>query len=241
MLTKTSAIVIRSMKYGESKMIIDLLTQTEGRVSVIVNVPQSSKGRVKKHFFQPMTILDVELDIRPKAQLQKLRDVRIAVPYISLTTDPRKLSVALFLAEFLYYATRGERDNPLLFGYISSGLQWLDTCTEQFANFHLVFMMRLTRFIGFYPNIEDYHEGDYFDLRASCFCRFAPLHTDYLVPEDAMLIQPLMRMKYESMHLFHLSHQQRNRMVEIILRYYQLHVPSFGELQSLDVVRELWE
>ncbi len=126
MLTKTSAIVIRSMKYGESKMIIDLLTQTEGRVSVIVNVPQSSKGRVKKQFFQPMTILDVELDIRPKAQLQKLRDVRIAVPYMSLTTDPRKLSVALFLAEFLYYATRGERDNPLLFGYISSGLQWLD-------------------------------------------------------------------------------------------------------------------
>ena len=101
MLTKTSAIVLRSMKYSESKMIIDLLTQTEGRVSVIVNVPQSSKGRVKKQFFQPMTILDVELDIRPKAQLQKLRDVRIAVPYISLTTDPRKLSVALFLAEFL--------------------------------------------------------------------------------------------------------------------------------------------
>lgn len=241
MLTKTGAIVLRSMKYGESKMIIDLLTQSEGRVSVIVNVPQSSKGRVKKQFFQPMTVLDVELDIRPKVQLQKLRDVRISVPYISLTSNPRKLSVALFLAEFLYYATRGERDNPLLFGYISSGLQWLDACTEQFANFHLVFMMRLTRFIGFYPNTEDYHEGDYFDLRASCFCRFAPLHPDYLVPEDAMLIQPLMRMNYESMHLFRLSHQQRNRMTEIILRYYQLHVPSFGELQSLDVVRELWE
>lgn len=241
MLTKTGAIVLRSMKYGESKMIIDLLTQSEGRVSVIVNVPQSSKGRVKKQFFQPMTVLDVELDIRPKVQLQKLRDVRISVPYISLTSNPRKLSVALFLAEFLYYATRGERDNPLLFGYISSGLQWLDACTEQFANFHLVFMMRLTRFIGFYPNTEDYHEGDYFDLRASCFCRFAPLHPDYLVPEDAMLIQPLMRMNYESMHLFRLSHQQRNRMTEIILRYYQLHVPSFGELHSLDVVRELWE
>ena len=241
MLTKTSAIVLRSMKYSESKMIIDLLTQTEGHVSVIVNVPQSSKGRVKKQFFQPMTILDVELDIRPKAQLQRLRDVRIAVPYTTLTAEPRKLSIALFLAEFLYYATRGEHDNPSLFAYVENGLEWLDACNQSFANFHLVFMMRLTRFIGFYPNTEDYHDGDYFDLRASCFSRFAPLHSDYLAPEDAMLIQPLMRMNYESMHLFRLSHQQRNRMTEIILRYYQLHVPSFGELHSLDVVRELWE
>ena len=135
----------------------------------------------------------------------------------------------------------GEDLVPFVEAKVGGNDDGLDTCTEQFANFHLVFMMRLTRFIGFYPNTEDYHDGDYFDLRASCFCRFAPLHSDYLAPEDAMLIQPLMRMNYESMHLFHLSHQQRNRMTEIILRYYQLHVPSFGELQSLDVVRELWE
>ena len=240
MLTKTSAIVIRSMKYGESKMIIDLLTQTEGRVSVIVNVPQSSKGRVKKQFFQPMTILDVELDIRPKAQLQKLRDVRIAVPYMSLTTDPRKLSVALFLAEFLYYATRGERDNPLLFGYISSGLQWLDTCTEQFANFHLVFMMRLSRFVGFYPNLEGYVPGAFFDLEASSFTSLPPLHANFLSAADSALVVTLMRMTFDTMHLFRFSRDERNRFTEVILTYYRLHVPAFPELRSLPVLQQLF-
>ena len=240
MLTKTRALVLRSLKYGDTKIIVDLLTESEGRVSVIVNIPKSSKGKLKKQFFQPLTLLEAELDIRPKVQLQKLRDVRLSLPFSTLNTEPRKLSVALFLAEFLLNATRGEHDNPALFAYVANGLEWFDACRESYANFHLVFMMRLTRFVGFYPNTEDYHEGDFFDLQASCFCHAAPLHSDFLQPADAALIQPLLRMNYESMHLFRLSHQQRNRVVDIILRYYQLHVPGFTELNSLEVVRDLW-
>lgn len=240
MLTKTRALVLRALKYGDTKMIIDLLTESDGRVSVIVTVSKTSKGKLKKQFFQPLTLLEVELDLRLKAQLQKLREARLAVPYVSMTTDPKKLSVALFLSEFLLNATRGEHDNPALFAYVSSSLEWFDSCQSSFANFHLVFMMRLTRFIGFYPNTDDYHEGDFFDLQASTFCTAAPLHSDFLQPEDAALIQPLLRMNYESMHLFRLSHQQRNRVVDIILRYYQLHVPGFSELQSLAIVQELW-
>lgn len=123
---------------------------------------------------------------------------------------------------------------------MANSLQWLDGCEGQFANFHLVFMMRLSRFIGFFPYVEDYHEGDLFDLRTANFTSQTPAHGDFLSPADAAHINTLLRMKYASMHLFHMNHDDRNRIVDVIIRFYRLHVPAFPELRSLEVMKELW-
>ena len=155
MLTKTQAIVLHALKYGESRMIVDMFTRDQGRLSFIVNLPKTQKGRLKKQYFQPLTLLDVEADIRPKAQLQKLRDIRLLRPFTSIPFQPEKLSISLFIAEFLYHALRGEQQNIPLFDYIESSIMWLDERDEHYANFHLVFLMRLSRFLGFYPNMED--------------------------------------------------------------------------------------
>lgn len=240
MLLKTNAIVLHAFKYGETRMIIDMLTEGMGRLSFVANVPKSAKSKVKKQFFQPLTLLEVECDVRQQVQLHKLRDVRMTDPFASIPFDAQKLSIALFMAEFLYYATRGEQRNEPLYAYVENSIRWLDSCQTAFANFHLVFMMRLTRFIGFYPNIDDYHQGSVFDMRAATFSGSVPLHTDYLGADDAARIQTLMRMNYETMHLFRMSHDERNRIVDVLLAYYRLHVPNFPELRSLDVVRELW-
>jgi DNA repair protein RecO (recombination protein O) len=241
MITKTRAIVLRVLKYGEQKMIIDLFTESDGRVSIVTHIPKTPKGKLKKQYFQPLNLLEVELDIRPKTQLQHLRDARIAEPYASIPFDPYKLSIALFLSEFLYYSTRGEQQNEVLFAYLQHSILWLDGCKESFANFHLVFMMRMSRFIGFFPYIEDYQQGDYFDMRAASFTAHAPLHADFLDQEDSSRINTLMRMNYESMHLFKMNHDDRNRIVDVLITYYRLHVPDFPELKSLGVMKDLWK
>jgi DNA repair protein RecO (recombination protein O) len=222
-------------------MIIDLLTQSDGRVSIVTHIPKTQRGKLKKQYFQPMNILDVEIDLRPRTQLQHLRDARLAVPFSSIPFHPHKLSIALFLAEFIYYSTRDEQRNEALFAYLEHSILWLDGCTEGFANFHLVFMMRMSRFIGFFPYIEDYQEGDYFDMRAASFTAHAPLHPDFLNRDDSSRINTLMRMNYESMHLFKMSHDDRNRIIDVIITYYRLHVPNFPELKSLQVMKAIFE
>jgi len=241
MLTKTGAIVLRSFKYGESKIIVDFLTLSEGRLSCIVTVPKSSKAGIRKQWFQPMTVLDIEYDMRGGARLGRIRNARMAMPYATVPFEPYKLSIALFIAEFLYYATRAEQQNPNLFAYIRHSMAWLDGCARSYSNFHLVFMIRLTRFIGFFPNVDDYHAGYSFDMRQACFTPYAPLHSDCLCAGDASRMVSLMRMNYESMHLFRMSHEDRNRIADLILRYYRLHVPGFPELRSLQVMKELWK
>ena len=240
MLTKTQAIVLHTIKYGETLIIVDMFTRTHGRLSFIVNIPKSIKAKTKKQFFQPLNILEIEVDVRQKVQLQKLSDVRLASPFSSIPFNPHKLSISLFIAEFLYYALRSEQQNALLYDYVESSILWLDSQDDRYANFHLVFLMRLSRFLGFYPNLEHYQTGDYFDLRESMFLPTPPLHRDFLYPQEAEKVQLMMRMDYPTMHLFKMTHQERNRLLEVTITYYRLHLTDFPELKSIAVLQELY-
>ena len=240
MITKTRGIVLRSVRFGESSLIVDVLTKSSGRVSFMVHIPKTSKGKIKKQYFQPMTLLDFEYDFRQRSNLQRIKDVRVSLPYSSIPIDPAKSCISRFLSEFIYYATRNEQENPTLFTYISTSLEWLDNAYEDFANFHLVFMMRLGKFLGFHPFLADFTPGCFFDLRNGCFTLSMPLHTDFLNAADAGHLYNLMRMNFDTMKLFKLSHDDRNRITEIVLRYYKLHLPNMPELQSFDILREVF-
>ena len=101
MMTNSRAIVLNTLKFGEQQLIVDMLTEELGRVSFICRIPKTQKGKLKKQFFQPLSLLDAVFDYRQNARLQHLRDVRLSQPFTSIPFDAGKLSIALFLAEFL--------------------------------------------------------------------------------------------------------------------------------------------
>ena len=240
MLTKTTAIVLHNIKYGDSKMIVDMFTRAHGRTSFVVTIPKSAKSKIRKQLFQPLTMLSLEYDFRPKVQLQKIKEATILHPYSSLPFDMDKLTVGMFISEFLYHSLYGEESNKPMFDYISDSLQWFDSSPSPAANFHLVFMMRLSRFLGFYPNLDDYVQGCVFDLRNGSFSSVAPLHSDYLSSAEASLMSLMMRMNYPTMHLFKFTRAQRNRLLDVIVQYYRLHIPGFPDMKSLDVLRNIY-
>ena len=100
MLNKTQGIVLHSLKYGETRLIVDMFTRSHGHLSFIVNIPKSSKSKFKKQFFQPLSLLEIETDVRPKLQLQKLADVRLSSPFSSIPFDAHKLAISLFCRSF---------------------------------------------------------------------------------------------------------------------------------------------
>lgn|SRR5574344_645346 len=240
-MSKTKAIVLHSFKYGERKIIIDLLTNEYGRLSFICSVPKTSKAKVKKQFFMPLNILNIEFDYRSNLQFQHLRDAGIAYPLSNISTDQYKLAICFFMAEFINYATRGEKEkNTTLFIYIEKSIIWLDNADGCFSNFHICFILHFARFIGFSPNLGEYADGAYFDLREGSFTMSLPVHRDVILPQEASKINIFMGMDYSNMGTFSLSHDERNRIVDIILKYYQLHVPNFPDMKSLEILRTLF-
>ena len=230
--------MLHAIKYGEGRIIADMFCREHGHLSFILPVPRSERSRIKKQYLQPLTLLSIECDVRPQQQLQKLRDAALLAPLPSLLSDQYKISIALFLSEFLYHALRGEQRNVPLFDYVRSSIEWLDGTAGNAANFHLVFLMRMSRFLGFWPNLYD--DGEYFDLRQATFCNQPPLHRDFLMPQEAGHIRLLMRMDYPTMHLFRLSRAERSRILQLLLLYYRLHLPAFPELRSTQILHELY-
>lgn len=240
MEAKTRAIVLQTIKYGDSQLIVDFFTEKLGRLSFIVRVPKSSKGKMKRQLFQPLMILTLEFDYRPKASLQKLRDASICVPFVDIPFSPYKLTISMFLAELLSYATRGEQRGESLFQFLQESILWLDAAKNNFSNFHIVFMIKLTAYLGFFPNIESGARGNYFDLVDGCFVSDVPTHRHYLNAEDSMRMIHLLRLDYTTMHLYAMARLNRNRCIEVLLLYYRIHLPSFPELKSYSVLKDLF-
>lgn len=240
MEVRTRAIVLRSVKYGDGSLIVDMLTRERGRVSFMVRIPKTQKGKLKKQFFQPLTVLALVFDFRQRSSLQHIRDISVSQPFATIPFDPMKISLVMFLAEFLTYATRDEQQNVPLFDFVESSLRWLDDADGGYTNFHLVFMTRLSLFIGFQPSLDDYSDDSLFDLREGCFTHVVPLHHDFLQPSQAHFLPTLLRLNYRNMHLLRLSREQRNDIVGQILYFYRLHVPDMPELRCLDVLKELF-
>lgn len=240
MIVKTRAIVLHSFTFGDSSIIVDVFTESNGRMSFIVHISKSSKQKVKRQLFQPMSLLEIEFNFRANIKLQHLGEAHFYYSPYTIPFNPIKLSLLLFLSEFLYYSLRKEQTNYPLFLYVENSIKWLDMCPNKFSNFHLVFLIRLSKFLGFFPNIDSYAVGSYFDLRNGCFCSVRPQHNDYLEVGESDKVIKLMRMDYRTMHLYTMSRLDRDRCIEVLLKYYKLHIPEFPELKSLSVLKELF-
>ena len=158
---KSRGIVLRTVKYGDNRLIVDLLMRDGGRVTVAVKAGSGAKSRQRRQLFQPLSILSMEYRFAPHQQIATVSEVEIAEVYGSLPFDGIKMSIAFFLAEFLLSATRDQHTDTNLYDFVERSLLWLDASERGVSNFHLMFMMHLTRFLGFMPDeIENYVKNE---------------------------------------------------------------------------------
>lgn len=240
MQEKIKGIVLRTVKYGDAGLIVDMFTEQYGRKPFVTKVAKGRRSVSNSALWTPLSMVEFESDMRPNAKLPRPKDVCLYYNNVGLMFNPVKSTIALFISEFMCHALRSESDNAPLYAYLEHSIRWLDASERSFANFHLVFLMRLTRFLGIYPNLEGASPLDYFDMRAGGYKKSQPCHPDFLPPVEAAALPRLFRMNYDTMHLFLMSRTDRWRILEKLNTYYRLHIPGFPELKSLDVLHEVF-
>jgi len=218
---KTRGIVLHTIKYGDSSIISHIYTRDFGRQSYIVNGVRSKKSKFHYNNFQPLTILDLQVDHKATRELQRLREISIAHPFHHVHTDIVKNTIALFIGELLYRCLREVEENHPLFDYLENAIQMLDYCDEGCVNFHLVFLVQFTRFLGIYP-------GNNQEL-------------DNYQPKDSEIIMhDLLKYKLKDLRLLKISNSTRNSLVNAMVDYYYYHLEGMGKLHSLQVLREVF-
>lgn len=241
MYIKSEGIVLRAVKYGDNSLIVDVYTLYNGCLPFLVRLPKGKKGSVRRLMFQPLTQIQFDADIRPRSKMYYFKEVGLGVAYHDLPLNIYKVTIALFLSEFLSHVLPKEGRNEPLYEFLKYALEWLDGCSGDFSNYHMVFLIKLSLFIGFFPNAGNYHRGDTFDLLNGCFSSIAlPVPGQVLSAYQARFVVPLLQMNFDTMHHFRFNHAQRTLILEVIMDYYRLHVPGFPSLKSLAVLKEVF-
>jgi DNA repair protein RecO (recombination protein O) len=242
MLIKNKAIVLHCLPYNDNTNIVHLYTEEFGRISYLAGKPRSRKSSLRSAFFQPLSLVEIEADHHGSRSLQRIKEIRCLHALSGIPFEPVKNGVALFLAEVLFRALRESEKNPVLFDFLYRSIQLLDACdNKNLANFHLVFLIKLTRYLGFYPNVEEQQPGWYFDLHGGCFVPVCPLHNAWLNPTQANDFAHLLRMNFDNMGAYKFDRHERVEIVKQMLNYYRMHLTEFPTIKALAVLQELYD
>jgi len=238
MQVQTKAIVLSSLKYGETSLIVKAFTASDGLKSYLLKgVFSSRKGKLKAAYFQPLSQLEIVAVHKDKGTLESIREVKVNFPYATLHADITKNAITLFLSEILVICIREEQADPGLFSYLETALQWLDT-HDHIANFHLYFLLALMRYLGCYPDTRKI-EAPYFDLFEGQFTQ-VPTGKRMISGEDLEHFRALLGANFDEVHMIKLSKVQRQRLLQIIVDYFELHLHGFRKPKSLAVLNEVF-
>lgn len=236
MLYSTRGIIFHTVPYSDNRVIAKIYTREFGLLSFIVSISRSKSGKIKSPLLLPLTQVDLRIEKKEKSHLHSVRDITLAIPYIHLHSDILKTTIALFVAEVLYKSVREEEKNEAMFTYISSSLLALDVAHDGVANFHLLFMMNLTRYLGFYPNDNDAGPNAVFDLVNGTYISGVPTHFNYLDKEESQLFSAVSRATFENMDDLVLNGERRKKILNTLIRYFELHVPAMQKIQGHELL-----
>ncbi len=236
MLQQTRGIVLHSVKYSETSLIVKIYTEHFGLQSYLVRGIRKQGSKTKPGLFQHLNILDLVVSHKEKASLHSIREVQTGYPYGSLPFDIRKSSIALFMNELLYKSVREEEPNPGLFVFILDSCIYLDKCVEPVTYFHLWFAIHLTAFLGFMPQLN-YSENDtVFNLKDGVFQHDILINGYFMEPSLSAIFFRLAECSSEEQSHLKFPVEERNLLVEKLIEYYRLHLSGFAGLRSHQVL-----
>jgi DNA repair protein RecO (recombination protein O) len=240
MQVKTSGIVLHSVKYNDSSTIVTIYTQHFGRASYRIYGVNKKTSVFRAAFQQPLSMLEMDVFHSPGKEIQRIKDARMEYQFAELPFDPVKNSLALFISELLFRSLRQTEPDENLFLFLENSIQQLDCCKTGIGNFHLVFLIKLTRYLGFEPYSEEINEK-YFDLMNGVFQAEKTLHPHFLLPEVTSDFVVLLNVDYSNMDKLILTREKRTNLLKGLVEYYRLHIPEFHGLQSLAVLQSLFD
>lgn len=242
-LHKTKGIVLRSVKYGETSLVVTIFTELFGIQSYLVNGVRIStkKGTGKANYFQPAAVLDLVVYHNELKNLNRIKEFKWSHIYQHIFSDIKKNAVALFMVELLTKCLKQPESNTDLFHFTEDAFLHLDQADDAVtANFPLFFAIQLPLFFGFRITDNYSNQNPFLDMQEGQFVVQQPMHPHFLEGKQAEVTSQLLKvMQPEELKSFKLNHDFRRNLLFTYENYYTLHLQDFGTLKTLPVLREI--
>lgn len=234
MLHKTKGFVLKTTRFKETSLIVKVFTEAFGIKTYIVKGVKGKGSKFPAGLFNPLSQLHMVVYDNGKDGIQNVKELRLQNPNNSFSSNIYKSSIILFINEVLIQVLKEEEHNPKLYNFLDSSINLLDLLEEDFVNFHLVFLVQLSKYLGFYPTNEK--EQLYFDLQEGEFSNVKPIHPYILENQELSLFKSLLGTGFEHLSKLEISNKDRRSLLNQILLYYKLHLNHFKTIKSHEVL-----
>ena len=239
MLIPARCITLNSVKYNDSRSIVNCLSRACGRVPLFVNDGNSPAARRRRAIMLPGSAFVCILDIRENRSLQSLRDI---MPVRIMHLDnPVVSAITLFACDFLATILRDSQPDPLLYDFVDEFFAHISSSPHSIANAPIAFLFLLQHFMGIAPDSASYAPGFCFDFASGSFIPAPRANSQWLDASQAASLFSLSRINLRNMHLFPLSRHDRNAILDLLLQYYSTHFGAIRNLRSLPILRALFD
>lgn len=240
MISTTRAIVLKTVKYSESSVIVKMYTELFGLKSFLIRGVRKKHAKVSANLLQPLSLTEVVFVNKEKDQLHIPKELSSWYQFTTLPFDVVKTSQAIFINELIYRSVREEETNPAFFNFLASSIIQVDQAQAAQGNLHIAFALHLTKFLGFFPLGSYAPQTPYFLLKEGVFGKFKPADDFFLNQQDSEVFDKFLKTTLEDSGTIGLSSEARRKLLEKIIIYYQLHHIGFGEIKSLEVLSQLF-
>jgi len=241
MLQKTRAVILHTIRYGESSLIVHTFTENWGRKAFLLKGVRKSRRSNRPNMYQPLFILDLDIYLKESRDLNWIKEAAFAFSSPRFYMDVTKSTQAIFLSEMLIKTLREEERNPEMFTFLVKTIIDLETANQASPSYHLLFLFQFSRYLGFYPMRNFSDDNVFFNTRAGAFTSFLP-GTDI---EKERIIGRLWKnaflSDFQTIDQHIINKDERNLFLDSLLDYYNYHQLSIGEMKSLGVLRTVFE
>ena len=241
MLVKTNAIVISTIKYGDSSLITRCYCKELGLKSFMLKgILTSKKGGLKKSLFQPLNLINISTQIKNQSnqKLNFIREGSLKVHFKEIPLKIKKNAIALFISEVISRVIYEEGNpNIELYSFLENSIMRLEK--DEFSPvFHLKFLTLLSDQLGFYPNLMC-QEKEFFDIESGCFCENS--NSKYAVGgETVRVFKELLGINFDDIAQIKISNTLRIKVLDFLIDYFNIHLPRFGKIKSIAVLHEIF-
>lgn len=152
MITKTEAVVLKSMNYRDSSKIVTFYTRRFGKVKCIAKGARQMKSKFGAGL-EPITNVSLVLYKKEHRELQLVSQCDAIKTYKSTHSELERMAVALSVLELVNQLVHEEEGNDALYLLLVETLDEIERAKRNLINLFFAFEIRCASLFGFSPGL----------------------------------------------------------------------------------------
>jgi DNA repair protein RecO (recombination protein O) len=194
---------------------------------------RAKKAKKKLGLFQPLQLLNINATHITKNSLQYISEIALEHAQITDGIDMKKNFLSIFVAEVISKVLLETEKDKELFKFIWELKIDLNSLEQINPNFALIFLIRLSEYLGFSPSKEEIN-GVYFNMELGQFTNNKQQLNYNVEKDNSIYLRELLKNKN-----INIPYQNRNQILLHLIQYYELQHHELKNMTSHLIIESL--